>query len=122
MLDAPDLAGNYDETSASAMFAYALLRAERLDLTSPEEASKIRASGQKAADALVDTRLVEENGEASLVGICQVAGLGPFNGRYRDGSPAYYLVEEVVADDAKGVGPFMMAYAEATLAIRAKAA
>ncbi|GGG21225.1 hypothetical protein GCM10010924_58240 [Rhizobium wenxiniae] len=122
VLDAPDLAGNYDETSASAMFAYALLRAERLDLVAPEEASKIRASGQKAAEALVDTRLVEENGETRLVGICQVAGLGPFNGRYRDGSPAYYLVEEVVADDAKGVGPFMMAYAEATLAIRAKAA
>jgi unsaturated rhamnogalacturonyl hydrolase len=30
----------------------------------------------------------------------------------RDGSKEYYLSEEVVADDAKGVGPFMMAYAE----------
>ncbi|TNM61216.1 glycoside hydrolase family 88/105 protein [Aliirhizobium smilacinae] len=122
VLDARDLAGNYDETSASAMFAYALLRAERMDLVAAEEAPKIRASGQKAAEALIDSRLVEENGETRLVGICQVAGLGPFEGRYRDGSPPYYLTEAVVADDAKGVGPFMMAYAEATLAIRAKAA
>jgi len=30
----------------------------------------------------------------------------------RDGSIAYYLSEPVVEDDAKGVGPFMMAYAE----------
>ena len=33
-------------------------------------------------------------------------------GNNRDGSPAYYLTEPVVADDAKGVGPLMMAYAE----------
>lgn len=122
VLDAPDLVGNYDETSASAMFAYSLLRAERMDLVAPEEAPKIRAAGQKAAEALVDKRLVEEEGKTRLVGICQVAGLGPFDGRYRDGSPPYYLTEAVVADDAKGVGPFMMAYAEAKLAIKAKAA
>lgn len=122
VLDAPDLAGNYDETSASAMFAYALLRAERMDLVASEEVSKVSASGQKAAETLVDKRLVEEEGETRLVGICQVAGLGPFEGRYRDGSAPYYLTEAVVADDAKGVGPFMMAYAEATLAIKAKAA
>lgn len=119
VLDAPDLAGNYDETSASAMFAYALMRA---DIASPQEASKIRLSGRKATDALVDTRLVEQDGKIQLVGICQVAGLGPFNGRYRDGSAPYYLTEEVVADDAKGVGPFMMAYAQTAIALKHKAA
>ena len=30
----------------------------------------------------------------------------------RDGSVEYYLSEEVVCDDPKGVGPFMMAYAQ----------
>ncbi|MGI2034442.1 glycoside hydrolase family 88/105 protein [Rhizobium panacihumi] len=114
VLDAPDLSGNYDETSASAMFAYALLAAENLHLTVGEE-RRLAAAGAKAASALIDTRLIAEDGETRLTGICQVAGLGPFNGRYRDGSPAYYLTEEVVADDAKGVGPFMMAYAQAIM-------
>jgi len=117
VLDAPDLEGNYEETSASAMFAYALLRPEGLHLA-PQAERALAAAGQKAVEALVGTRLVTEAGETRLVGICQVAGLGPFNGRYRDGSPAYYLVEEVVADDAKGVGPFMMAYAQAVAALQ----
>ena len=34
----------------------------------------------------------------------------------RDGSVAYYLSEPVVADDAKGVGPYLMALSEALLA------
>ncbi len=117
VLDAPDLEGNYEETSASAMFAYALLRPEGLHLA-PQAEQALAAAGQKAVEALVGTRLVTEAGETRLVGICQVAGLGPFNGRYRDGSPAYYLVEEVVEDDAKGVGPFMMAYAQAVAALQ----
>ncbi|PJN94458.1 di-trans,poly-cis-decaprenylcistransferase, partial [Amaricoccus sp. HAR-UPW-R2A-40] len=45
-------------------------------------------------------------------GIVHVAGLGGFGSVYRDGTPAYYLTEPVVADDAKGVGPLMMASAE----------
>ena len=45
-------------------------------------------------------------------GICHVAGLGGFSGVYRDGTPGYYLTEPVVDDDAKGVGPLMMACAE----------
>jgi len=117
VLDAPDLEGNYEETSASAMFAYALLRSGGLHLEATEQ-KKLVAAGQKAVDTLARTRLVEENGQTRLTGICAVAGLGPFNDRYRDGSPAYYLVEEVVADDAKGVGPFMMAYAQAVAAAK----
>jgi len=41
-----------------------------------------------------------------------VAGLGGFSGTYRDGTAGYYLSEPVVEDDAKGVGPLMMAQAE----------
>jgi unsaturated rhamnogalacturonyl hydrolase len=115
VLDAPELEGNYEETSASAMFAYALSRPEGLHLA-PAAEQALASAGKKAVDALVGSRLVLEAGETRLTGICQVAGLGPFEGRYRDGSPAYYLVEEVVADDAKGVGPFMMAYGQAVAA------
>ncbi len=114
VLDAPNLEGNYDETSASAMFAYALLAAVNPHLAT-EEQLEFKTAGALALNAIAGTRLVPKDGQIHLAGICQVAGLGPFNGRYRDGSPAYYLTEEVVADDAKGVGPFMMAYAKAAL-------
>lgn len=115
VLDAPDLAGNYDESSASAMFAYALLRAARAGLAGGDEADLLRNAGLRALAALESTRLVSENGAIRMAGICHVAGLGALSGPYRDGSPAYYLTEQVVSDDSKGVGPLMMAYGEACL-------
>ncbi|CAD7052538.1 di-trans,poly-cis-decaprenylcistransferase [Pseudorhizobium halotolerans] len=119
VLDTPDLVGNYEETSASAMFAYASLAACRLQLLAPEETRRLENSARRALDALLGTRLLEEDGLIRLTGICQVAGLGALSGPYRDGTPAYYLSEPVVADDAKGVGPLMMAVAELELAAAA---
>ena len=114
VLDTPDLAGNYAESSVTAMFAYALLRAVRHGLLGKEETPVAARAGKRALDALIDTRLVTgEDGIVRFTGIVHVAGLGGFDGVYRDGSPEYYLTEPVVADDAKGVGPLMMAYAEA---------
>ena len=49
-------------------------------------------------------------GELQLDGICLVAGLGGKD--HRDGSLAYYFSEPVVCNDAKGVGPFLLAYTE----------
>jgi len=109
VLDAPDLKGNYEESSASAMIAYAFLAAARTGLAEGVGAARLRAAGQAALLALKTQRL----GAEGLSGICRVAGLGGFDGIYRDGTPAYYLTEDVVADDAKGVGPLMMAFAEA---------
>ena len=119
VLDTPDLVGNYEETSASAMFAYASLAACRLQLLAPEETRRLENGARRALDALLGTRLLEENGLIRLTGICQVAGLGALSAPYRDGTPAYYLSEPVVADDAKGVGPLMMAVAELELAAAA---
>ena len=48
----------------------------------------------------------------NLGGICLVAGLGPENNLRRDGSIKYYLSEPIVENDAKGVGPLIMAYTE----------
>ena len=45
-----------------------------------------------------------------LDGICLVAGLGGKD--HRDGSLAYYFSEPVVCNDAKGVGPLVLAYTE----------
>ena len=113
VLDAPALPGNYEESSAAAMFAYAFLRAARLGLARGEDGDRLASAGQRALDALLTTRLTEQDGITRLTGICHVAGLGSFSGPYRDGSPRYYLTEPVVYDDAKGVGPLMMAFAEA---------
>ena len=41
-----------------------------------------------------------------------MAGLGPADNPRRDGSFAYYVSEPVVEDDAKGVGPLLLAYTE----------
>ncbi|MDO5528215.1 MAG: glycoside hydrolase family 88 protein [Paracoccus sp. (in: a-proteobacteria)] len=106
VMDHPELPGNYTESSASAMFAYALRRAARAGLRAPGEA-------EDRAGAFLQSRL--SGTPRRLEGIVCVAGLGGFSGVYRDGTPAYYLTEEVVADDAKGVGPLMMAEAEALL-------
>ncbi|WP_457587805.1 glycoside hydrolase family 88/105 protein [Ensifer canadensis] len=116
VLDAPDLEGNYEESSASAMFAYALIRAVRHGLFEPDRTEALVAAGRRALDALLNTRIVADaEGIARFTTIVHVAGLGGFEGNYRDGSPGYYLTEPVVADDAKGVGPLMMAYAESLM-------
>lgn len=105
----PDLAGNYDESSASAMFAYALMAGARLGLT--DDAGRV--AGQRALDALVQIKLRDVDGITRLTDICCVAGLGGFDGVYRDGTPAYYIGETIVADDIKGVGPLAYAWTEA---------
>lgn len=108
VIDRPDLRGNYPESSASAMFAYALQKLDRLG-TAP-------GAGATGATALATLgRLVAAQDTPALPDVCHVAGLGGFGGRYRDGTPEYYLTEAVVADDVKGVGPLFMATGEGLL-------
>ena len=108
VIDRPDVSGNYPETSGSAMIACALMKGVRLGILDEETYLPL---GKSIYEALVGSRLQEDaDGKGHLSGICLVAGLGP--GEKRDGSVAYYLSEPVVCDDAKGVGPFMMAAAE----------
>ncbi len=109
VIDLPDLPGNYAESSASAMFAYALLRLDRLGVAPGAAAPARRALA--ALGARVAAEAASGRG-AALPQVCCVAGLGGFSGRYRDGTPAYYVTEEIVRDDVKGVGPLMMAAGE----------
>ena len=67
-------------------------------------------SGEKAFNGICERYLTTEEGNMSLDGICLVAGLG--GKEMRDGSYDYYMSEPVVKDDAKGVGPFLLAYTE----------
>lgn len=100
--------GNYLETSGSAMMAYAMLKGARLGFLEPAYAAK----GQKTFDGIQKKYLTFTDEGLDLGGICLVAGLGPENNRRRDGSYAYYISEPVVANDAKGVAPFVLAYTE----------
>ena len=98
---------NYLETSGSSIMAYALLKGVRLGFL-PEE---YRVYGEKAFHGICDKYLsTDENGELHLGGICLVAGLG--GKQMRSGTFDYYMSEPVVSDDAKGVGPFLLAYTE----------
>lgn len=104
VMDEPDLAGNWSETSASAMFAYALIRAKALGLCDDPV--------ETILDEVVSRSVKQKPaGGWHMVDICEVAGLGMYKGRFRDGTSGYYISERSVTDDTKGVGPLMMAYA-----------
>lgn len=109
VIDQPDLPGNYAESSASAMFAYAMLKGARIGLVPGDAALRARLVPELVAACVTGT-------PPAMTQICEVAGLGPFENRYRDGSAAYYISEPLVSDDSKGVGPLMMALSEHALA------
>ena len=100
--------GNYLETSGSAMIAYSMLKAARLGILDASYAEL----GRKTLDGILRTYVTFTEGKMELGGICLVAGLGPEKDRRRDGSYAYYISEPVVRNDAKGVAPVLLAFAE----------
>ena len=99
---------NYLETSGSAIMAYSLLKGVRLGFL-PEE---YREYGIRAFQGICDKYLKETDGNLNLGGICLVAGLGPEDNMRRDGTFEYYMSEPIVENDAKGVGPLLLAYTE----------
>ncbi len=104
----PGKENNYLETSGSSMIAYAILKGVRLKAL-PERYLNI---GLDIFNGICNKYLTVKNGDLNLGGICLVAGLGPENNLRRDGTYEYYMSEPVVENDAKGVGPFVMAYTE----------
>lgn len=105
ILDRGNQNGNYLETSCSAMFSYSYAQAARMKIElriNPLVVAKDSFWG------ITKKYLKFENdGSVNLHGICKVAGLG--GNPYRDGSFAYYINEPVVANDFKGVGPYIFA-------------
>lgn len=100
--------GNYLETSGSAMIAYAMMKGARLGIID----ARFAQVGKQVFDGICNKYLRVTDGKLDLGGICLVAGLGPENNRRRDGTFGYYISEPVVENDAKGTGPFVMAYTE----------
>lgn len=95
---------NYLESSGSSMVAYTLMKASRLGYIAEDKINL----GKSIFEGIYKHSY--KNNE--LNDICITAGLGPENRLYRDGTIEYYLAEPVGSNDAKGVGPFLMAYLE----------
>lgn len=101
VLDQKDnaLDGNYEESSCSALFTAAYLKALRLNLL---ESSKYETMAKKAYVALVNKFMAydkDDNNKIQILGSCCSAGLGTNNKNLRDGSRSYYIN----GNDAKAV-------------------
>jgi rhamnogalacturonyl hydrolase YesR len=103
----PGMEGNYIESSATAMFTYAYLKAMRLGLLEPE----YKDTAVKAFDLMVD-RFVqhEKNGTLSWTGTVEVGSLKG------DASYEYYVGVPESVNDGKGMGPFIYAATEIEMA------
>ncbi|HEX7506313.1 MAG TPA: glycoside hydrolase family 88 protein [Polyangia bacterium] len=108
VLDQPERSGNYREASASSMFVYALSKAVRSGWLGRAVYGKVASRGYQGL--LHEFVELNANGHLDLKNICKVAGLG--GNPYRDGSYAYYTSTEVVKNDPKGVGAFLLAAVE----------
>jgi unsaturated rhamnogalacturonyl hydrolase len=102
---------NYLETSGSLLIAYAILKGANNGIL-PADYTQ---AGLEIFESVCQNRLTEVNGDLNLEGICLVAGLGPEGNTRRDGTYEYYMSEPIVNNDAKGVGPLIMAYTEALI-------
>lgn len=108
--DILDLGGkekNYLESSASAMFVYALARGVREGYL-PEKYMKVAVRGWDG----IKKEFIKTNadGHTDWHGTVSVSGLG--GNPYRDGSYEYYMSEKIRLNDAKGLGPAIKAALE----------
>jgi unsaturated rhamnogalacturonyl hydrolase len=103
----PERVGNYRESSVTAMLVFAFSKAVHGGYLDPDYLSAARRAYR---GLLANMIKVDGRGRLTLEGTCGVAGLG--NTPYRDGSYEYYVGERTVANDFKGIGPFIMAAVE----------
>ena len=107
VLDQGGREGNYIEASGSCMYTYAMAKAANKGYID----QKYKEFALQKFNAIVNHLITkDENGNLVLTNTCGGCGLG--GNPYRDGSYQYYITETVVANDSKGVAPFIMAAIE----------
>ena len=107
MLDAPERAGNYPESSVSCLTLYALAKAIRKGYT--HCVTKVELDS--VYRCIIEQFIVTIHGQPIVTKCCQVAGLG--NTTQREGTFDYYMSEEpIIANDLKGTGAFLQAACE----------
>lgn len=104
---------NYLESSASGMFAYVLMKGNRLGLLN--EGAK--EAGRRAFEGLIASKIIDEGeGKIGIKDICASAGLGPANDKGRSGTINYYLEGSdtglVKSNEGKAIGTFILAALE----------
>ncbi len=107
IVDLPKREKNYHESSAAAMFVYALAKGVRQGIL-PEKYLQTASKGW----AGIKKEFIKEKPDGNLdwEGTVSVSGLG--GNPYRDGSFDYYMSEKLRTNDAKGLGPAIMAAVE----------
>ncbi|MCO5607196.1 hypothetical protein L7F22_061389 [Adiantum nelumboides] len=105
VLDQGGRQGNYLESSASCMFVYGLAKGVERGYLSESTYKPVYSKGFQG----IRTQFVQprSDGGVDLNSTVSVGGLG--GSPYRNGTYEYYLSEDVVTNDAKGVGPFLLA-------------
>lgn len=107
VLDGGNKGGNYLEGSGSAMFAYVFAKGANHGYLN----KKYLGIANETFDGIVEYLITEDqNGKIQMKDICGGCGLG--GNPYRDGSFEYYVTEKKVANDTKGVAPFILAAIE----------
>ncbi len=107
IVDLPERPKNYIESSASAMFVYSIAKGVRQG-NLPE---KYLDTARKGWAGIVKEFIKEmPHGNLNWEGTVSVSGLG--GKPYRDGSFDYYMSEKLRTNDAKGLGPAIMAAVE----------
>jgi unsaturated rhamnogalacturonyl hydrolase len=114
VLDAPKQGKNFLESSASAMFVYALSKGMNKGWLDKAKYEPVAAKGWSGIlHQFID---LAPDGALDLTQVCKVAGLGvgPGGGPNRDGTFAYYTgsLTPPVLNDPKGLGAFILAATE----------
>jgi unsaturated rhamnogalacturonyl hydrolase len=98
---------NYLESSATAMFVFALAKAERKGYIDKTYIPAIK----KGYNGMIK-QFVEQDKDGNYHYLHAVAGAGLGGTPYRDGSYDYYVKEPKRDDDLKAIGPFIQACIE----------
>ena len=107
VLDKSGAPGNYLESSCSVMFVYALCKGVRMGYI---DKSYLDVAIKGYNSILKEFIEVDKDGLVTITKACAVAGLG---GKVdRSGHYDYYINEMIRPNDAKAVGPFIMASLE----------
>ena len=107
VLDCPGREGNYLEATCNAMFAYAMLKGVRLGVLDGVDEQLACQTYKQMVKTFVT---IDETGLVVLNDCCAVAGLG--GKQMRSGTYDYYINEQIVENDPKGMGPLIWAMHE----------
>ncbi|MBK8811877.1 MAG: glycoside hydrolase family 88 protein [Acidobacteria bacterium] len=107
IIDLPGKGKNYHESSCAAMFVYALAKGVRQGNLAPGYLATVNKGWAGIKKEFIKLR---PDGFLDWEGTVSVSGLG--GNPYRDGSFDYYMSEKLRTNDAKGLGPAVMAALE----------